>query len=603
MINRVFILGGSARQSWTAVNGLLCLLLMARIATAESSTMEIRYRVRIEGVEDRSLRSDLLSVSDSEALVKRRPISQIQLRRRAERDVPRLIKVLRANGYYAASVQVRIDASRRRTRVIFDVDPGPRYTFRDLKVLPVAKDAPRGPTPEEVGMVAGEPALTRVALRAEELIVQFLEGRGYPLAQANQREVGVEHRANAVDVTYYYDAGPPAVFGETTIDGLCAVREDFVRGQIPWEPGDQYDGRLLRLAQRRIVGSDLFATVRAIKADELSGEGAMPILIDLSERKHRSISLGAGYATDEGVRGRISWEHRNLLSAGERLNWTWTASEIGYATESRFQKPDFRRLDQTLKFTIRAAQDEPDAFRSRNVGALLGIDRGLRRGLVVGAGTGLKYSSVRDALSEDSFGLLYFPLHLDWDGSDDVLDPRRGGRLTLSTAPYHEVIESELTFLKARVGTSRYLRLSRRPELDLAVRAVAGTIIGATRDDIPADERYYVGGGGTLRGYAYQSVGPIDDGNPLGGRALAMASSELRWRLQRNLGLVAFADGGTAYENSVPDSFDDFRWGTGVGLRYFTPVGPLRFDLAFPLNRRPDVDDSYQFYISLGQAF
>ncbi len=583
--------------------GLLCLLSPARVAVAESSALEVRYRVRVEGVEDRSLRTDLMSVTDSVALIKRPPISEIQLRRRAERDVPRLLKVLRANGYYAATVQVRVDSGRRRKRVVFEVDLGPRYVFRELKIVAVDEDAPSGPTPAEVGMVAGEPASTRIALRAEDLIVQFLERQGYPLARANQRRVAVEHEARAVDVAYYYEAGPPAVFGKTTVDGLQSVGERFVRGKLPWDAGDQYDGSLLRLGQRRMVGADLFASVLVVKEDELTDAGAMPIRIDLSERKHRSIILGAGYATDEGIRGRISWEHRNLFSEGERLAWTWSASEIGYSTESRFQKPDFRRLDQTLKLTLRVAQDEPDAFRSRNVSALLGVDRGLRGGLVVGAGVGLKYSSVRDASIEDRFGLLYLPLHLDWDGSDDVLDPRRGGRITLSAAPYHEVIESELTFLKARVGLSRYLRLLRRPEVDLAMKAVVGTIFGASRDDIPADERYYAGGGGTLRGYAYQSVGPIDDGNPLGGKALALASAELRWRLRGNLGLVAFSDGGTVYEASFPESLDDFRWGAGVGVRYFTPVGPLRFDLAFPLNRRASVDDSYQFYVSLGQAF
>lgn len=583
--------------------GLFCVLATLRASFADPSAMEIRYRARIRGVDDRTLHNDLRSVSDAVALIKRPPISEMQLRRRAERDVPRFMQVLRAHGYYAASVEVRFQTDRAPARVRFQVDPGPRYVFRDVRVVPADADAPRAPSPAESGLAPGEPALAQAIIQAEDRIVQALERQGYPFARANQREVRVEHAAQAVDVTYRYAAGPPAVFGETTMEGLTSVRERFVRGKVPWRPGDPYDGRLLRLAQRRMVGADVFTSVRVIKGDALTEDDALPIRVEVGERKHRSISMGVGHATDEGARGRISWEHRNLLHEGERFSWTWSASEIGYSTEARFQKPDFRRVDQTLKLTLRAALDEPDAYRSRYVGVLLGVDRALQRGLVVGAGTGFKYSSVRDADEENRFGLLYFPVHADWDRSDDVLDPRRGGRLTLSAAPYHDVTGSEVTFLKGRAGATRYLRVTRRPAIDLALRVVAGTIVGASRDDVPADERYYAGGGGTVRGYAYQSVGPPDGKKPLGGKSLVLASSELRWRLNREFGLVAFADGGAAHEDSVPDPSEDFLWGAGLGLRYFTPVGPLRFDLAVPLNRRSGMDDAYQFYISLGQAF
>lgn len=583
----------------------LCVVWACQWVCADPSALEIRYRVRIRGVDDRALHNDLQSVSDAVTLLKRPPISEMQLRRRAERDVPRMLQVLRAHGYFAASVEVRIRTDRSPARVRFQVDQGPRYVFRDVRIIPAdtEADAPVAPSPAEAGMVSGEPAMAQAIVRAEDRIVQALGRQGYPFARANQRDVRVEHAAQAVDVTYRFEAGPPAVFGETTIDGLTSVRERFVRGKVPWRLGDPYDGGLLRLAQRRMVGADVFTSVRIVKSDALTEDGALPLRVEVSERKHRSIGFGAGYASDEGVRGRVSWEHRNLLREGERLSWTWSASEIGYSTESRFQKPDFRRVDQTLKLTLRAALDEPDAYRSRNVGGLLGLERALRRGLVIGAGTGFKYSSVRSAEEEKRFGLLYFPLHADWDRSDDLLDPRRGGRVSLSAAPYHDVIGSEVTFLKARAGGTRYVHLTRRPELDLAVRVVVGAMVGASRDDVPADERFYAGGGGTVRGYAYQSVGPLDGKKPLGGKSLALASSELRWRLNREFGLVAFADGGAAYEDSVPDPSDDFLWGAGLGLRYFTPVGPLRFDLAFPLSRRSGVDDAYQFYISLGQAF
>ncbi len=595
------------------ISGLFFLLLTGAILPAlvvsvhaEDSALEIRYRVRISGVADRDLRNDLMSVSDTEALQDRPPISIMQLRRRAERDVPRFIQVLRSHGHYDASVDVRLRTDRTPARVRFEIEPGPLYKFRDVRIVPRTddNDKPRPPPPEKVGLVPGEPALARAIIRAEDRIVQALRGEGYPFARADERDVRVEHAARAVDVTYRYHAGDFAVFGETDVDGLSSVRERFVRGKIPWQPGEPFDGRLLRLAQRRMTDSDLFSSVRVVKGEELTDEGALPLQIVLSERRHRSIGFGVGYASDEGARGRVMWEHRNLLREGERLGLLWSASEIGYAVETRFLKPDFLRVDQALRITLRAALDDTDAFRSRNVGGLVGVERTLRRGLLAGLGTGFRYSSVRDATEEKRFGLVYVPVHVDWDTSDDLLDPRGGGRLGVRVAPYRDVIDSEVTFFKGRLSGTRYIGVARRPELDLAVRGVAGSVVGAARDDVPADERFYAGGGGSVRGYEYQSVGPLDeDDSPVGGKSMLLLSSELRWRINNEFGLVGFVDGGTAFADSVPEDLDDVLWGAGFGVRYFTPVGPLRFDLAFPLDRRSGVDEAYQFYISLGQAF
>jgi translocation and assembly module TamA len=173
----------------------------------------------------------------------------------------------------------------------------------------------------------------------------------------------------------------------------------------------------------------------------------------------------------------------------------------------------------------------------------------------------------------------------------------------LGLAPYQDVIGRDINFYKLRASGTRYVPLGRRPEIDLAGRVTLASILGEERSDIPADERLYAGGGGTIRGYAFQSVGPLDGKTPLGGRSLAVTSAELRWRLNPEFGLVAFIDGGTAFEGVYFDSKEDVLWSAGVGFRYFTPVGPLRFDLAFPMDRRRGTDDAYQFYISLGQAY
>jgi translocation and assembly module TamA len=580
------------------------LIALTTSAVAETSDLEIRYRVRFSGVPDGQILREMKSVSDTIALRRSPPISERQLQRRAERDLPRFQQILRGHGYHAADVTLRVNTQRRPARVTYQVTAGEAYRLRAVHMEPAVDSAvgvmPRLP---ELGLYREAPFSARAAMRASGAMAQQLQHQGYPFARVTDPEVYVEHAAQAVDLRYEYVSGPPASFGALTFSGLVTVRESFLRAKAPWQEDDPYDGSLLRQAQRRWSGSGLFASVRILKGETLDEAAAVPVHVAVSERKHRTLSLGGGYATDEGMRARATWEHRNLFARGERLTLSSAASEISYSTEARFQKPDFRRVDQTLTASVRAALDEPDAFRSRNVGAAVGIDRLIRSGLVAGGGLGFKYASVRDTGDQERFGLLYVPLRLDHDTSDDLLDPRRGGRWSLGVTPYQDVIGRDVMFHKLRASGTRYLQLGRRPEIDLAGRLTLASILGEERVGIPADERLYAGGGGTIRGYAFQSVGPLDGKAPLGGRSLAVTSAELRWRLNPEFGLVAFLDGGTAFEGTHFDSGEKLLWGTGIGFRYFTPVGPLRFDLAFPLDRRRGTDEAYQFYISLGQAF
>ena len=186
---------------------------------------------------------------------------------------------------------------------------------------------------------------------------------------------------------------------------------------------------------------------------------------------------------------------------------------------------------------------------------------------------------------------------------DDLLDPTRGGRLFLQVMPFYDIMGSDSNFIKGYTSYRHYVPIMKKPMLTLAGKVSIGVIEGKGLESIPADERFYAGGGGSIRGYAYQSVGPMVAGDPIGGRSLIELSAELRIKFTDHLGLVGFLDGGSAFADTIPDSSQDLRWGTGMGLRYFTPIGPLRLDVAVPLNRRSGIDDNFQIYISLGQAF
>jgi translocation and assembly module TamA len=314
------------------------------------------------------------------------------------------------------------------------------------------------------------------------------------------------------------------------------------------------------------------------------------------------VGAGVSYRTDEGPGAKVSWEHRNVFDQGENIKISASASNFELALESTFEKPAFLRSDQTLNLSLRIAEDSPEAYTSQNITAAALLDRKIKEQLTLGGGLGFKAARVDQIDKKESYDLLVFPLYAKWDGSDDLLNPQNGGRLGMMLRPYWSVSADGHSFVKGEADYTRYFSLSKTPSVILAGRIALGAISGAERDQIPADERFYSGGGGSIRGYAYQTVGPLQDGRPTGGRSLVELSLEARVGITENLGAVAFLDGGTAFEGKSFDSEEDLLWGAGLGLRYHTPVGPLRIDVGLPLDRR-EIDDSFQIYLSLGQAF
>jgi translocation and assembly module TamA len=381
------------------------------------------------------------------------------------------------------------------------------------------------------------------------------------------------------------------------------VDEIILIRKLPWQEGDPFNGELLEKARTRFSATGLFSTIE-VKPDEISSDnGALPILINVKERDYRTIKAGLTFATDEGMGIRASWLHRNFFGRGEHFTLKMSVSEIAYEAEGGLRKPEFLRPDQSLFLSFRMAEDSPDAYTSRNLSASMQIERLLRKDIIISGGSAFKTSDVDQEGDSERFALLSFPLNLTWDTSDDLLDPVEGGRLATEFAPFYDTLRGDMGFARGYASYRRYIPLTKDPFLSLATRVALGTMVGPSRREIPADERFYAGGAGSIRGYEYQTVGPLRNEDPEGGRSLFELSLEFRLKLTKKIGFAAFLDGGSAFTSSVPDFSETLRWGTGGGVRYHTPIGPLRLDIGVPLNRRKDIDDAFQIYVSLGQAF
>lgn len=566
----------------------------------------IRYRVVFQGVDDRELLTILEAVSDTAGLSEKPPLSLGLLKSRAERDIPRIVKALRAMGFYGAHVQPVIDGHAEPVLVTFHIKSGPQYTFSSIDIQVKGEAFHREiepPGAKALGLNAGDPALSKNILEAEKGLIRWYRARGFPLAKTSTQKVLVRHTEKQVAVNLFIDSGPKAGFGKTEISGLESVDEAFVREKIPWREGQSYDAGLIVKAQKNLTDTGLFSSVQFMEGESLDQQGNLPVSVGLTEQKHRSIRAGLSYKTDEGPGASASWEHRNLFHKGERLSLLGELSSFTRSVAGVFRKPAFLRDDQALNLSLRLADDSPEAYTSRNVKGSAIVERAFTDRLIIGGGLSYKWSEIDQMGEEESYSLLSTPFHLDWNTSNDLLNPTRGGRLFLQAAPYFDLFGSDKGFAKGRLGYRRYLEVLTKPMLVLAGRVGLGHIEGAERDDIPADERFYAGGGGSIRGYAYQSVGPLSSGNPIGGRGLFEVSLEGRLKISERFGLVGFLDGGGAFTDNILDSEQDILWGTGIGFRYFTPIGPLRLDIGFPLDRREGIDDAFQVYVSLGQAF
>ncbi len=574
-------------------------------ADARAQAAVVPYQPLIQGVEDGRLLQMLRDASDAFGLVQRPPATIPLLERRAQRDIQSMQAVLRSEGYYAASVEPRVDADATPARVIFAVTQGPRFVLGSVDVR-LAEGAGEPdfslPGPAVLGLELGQPALSRPVVDAERRLLRYFRTQGHPQPSIADRRVVVDHAEHEMRVTYIVNPGPSAVFGATEFEGLDRVRERYLRRIMPWEEGDPFTAARIDDFQRRLTETGLFSVNRVTLAGPVE-DGRAPIAVEATERPPRTIRLGLNYRTDDGLGARTAWEHRNLFRQGERLQLSLNISEIRYGFESRFDKPAFLHPEQSLLLALEASEDRPDAYTSQAVTTSAFLERRFTETLTVGAGVRTRVSEVEQLGVTRRHGLLSLPLYLDWDRRDDPLDPTRGGRLNQRLTAFHDIDGADVGFLRSSTSYSHYLQVIDSPSIILAARGHYGFMYGSDREEIPADERFYAGGGGSIRGYAYQSVGPrFEDNTPLGGRSLLELAFEARFRFRENIGAVLFVDGGNVWEDEYPDFDDELFWGAGLGLRYHTPIGPIRADVAFPLNKRAD-DDTFQIYISIGHAF
>lgn len=533
------------------------------------------------------------------------------LRRRADGDVALLKKLLRSRGYFKGSVTVAVrenETEEAPALVRFDVTPGAPFTLvrHDLSI-----EDPSGTAPNldaaSLGSPVGDNAAAEAIVATETAAVTRLRVNGFPYAAKGKRRAVADLDAESLEVETPILAGPAAVFGQVQYSGLVDVRQRYLQTYLPWEEGDVFDLSKLRAFQRALLGTDLFETVSVkppAQPPEDAGPVALPVDVVVAERPFRTVSAGARYSTDEGPSVTGGFEHRNLFGENEILS---VEAELGVQVQRLgigYREPQYMRPGQDLIASLVVRREEDDAFDELGATATLGLQRRLNPRWVVGAGGLLEISQITDQGTETMAYLFGLPVFGAYDSTDDKLDPSEGGRFRLEVTPYAGSFDGDFAgFLTLDATGSAYYDLFDDRSIILAGRGRFGSILTDELETVPQTRRLYAGGGGSVRGFAQRFVGPLDALNdPIGGLSAVELGGELRTRFLESFGATVFIEAGSVGEQSFPDFNTGVQVAAGVGFRYFSPAGPIRVDLALPLNPR-DADDAFQIYFSIGQAF
>lgn len=576
------------------------------VATLKTKGGELR-----DALEDASL-----LISEQEKV----PSGTVGLLARARNDRQRLIATLYREGRYGGTVritvngtvldQVPVDADLRAgepARVVIDVTPGPPFTFGKVEVTG-AEDASVLP---ELGLVPGQPARSALILRVERKLVEDWKARGHPFASAAERQVTANHRENRLDVFLHIAPGPSARFGAVEVRGAKDVDARFIARQAAIPPGAPYDPEILRKAAKRLRELELFDSIVIREGESLAADGSLPVSITVSERKPRIVGVGVTASNTDGAGVEAYWVRRNVFGSGEFLRFEGAVGRLGEGGEFEdldlhgavlFSKPGLFGPENTFTSKLAADQENPDAYSKKAISGEVGLSRRYSDMLTGRIGAEFELARIRDVTGKDTYFLAGIPVEFIYDTRDSVLDPTQGVSASVLLEPQHD-FENGTGFLVAKGSVATYKSLDPHDRLILAGRIAAGSIFGAGVASIPADRRFYAGGGGSIRGYAYQAASPrAASGALLGGRSYFEGSIEARVRVTDEIGIVPFFDFGGAYLGTTPGKSGTLYSGAGVGLRYLTPVGPLRLDVAVPLK---DIagEPGYGLYLGLGQAF
>jgi translocation and assembly module TamA len=557
------------------------------------------------------------------------------LRARARGDIDVARRVLRSAGYFQPEISVNVgdppvepaEAEAETTPAVIEdegdepaaepdhprllatmtIDPGPLFTLESHDFA--LQNAGEGPLPAldplALGSPVGEGAAAAPILSAEDDAIRLLRRNGRPYAERLGRDAVADLEADTIAVSTIIDVGPYYVLGSPSFEGLEDVDADYVATYQTWEEGQPYDEEALNEFADDVIGTGLFDVVSALPPEEPPEGDATPVVVRVEEGLFQTVSAGVRYDTDAGPAVRGRYEHRNLFGANETFSADAIVGLEEQTADFRYIEPQFLRPGQDFIAGLALSHIDDDAFEEYSATVTAGFERALSDELTVGAGGLLEYAHTIDNDDERDFLLAGLPLFADYDSTDDSLDPSQGWRARADLIPFtgYATDGGDPLFTRFDATASTYYAIDAERLYVLAGRGRFGSIVSEDRKNVPAGRRLYSGGEGSVRAFERRAIGPREsDGDPAGGFSVVELGAEIRAQVADPFGVVGFVEAGSVGQDPFPDFEQEPRVGGGVGVRYRSPVGPIRADIAVPFNPR-EGDDDFLVYVSIGQAF
>ena len=596
------------------------------IALAPGLALAAEPKAVVQGEMDRALRADIQRAIGTS---KGRAATRVDARRRAREAGEAAIAVLRSEGYYDYLVEPDV-AEGDTPGAIVRVTPGPRSTVGKAELVwdGAAPDpATVSAVETALALPPGSPGRAAEVLAAEGRVEATLRNRGYADAVIHPRQVVVDHAAHVLQPTFHFAAGQLV-----RLDGLKIVSQGRTRpnwfGMLaPWKKGDVYNPAQVAKFEQRLRDAGVFnsVTVSLAPADQ-TVNGLRPVVVSVGDRLPHTIELGGGYSsggyqtlnssgieysTSAGPGVEAKWILYNRLGQADTITFTGRLAQIQQKLDGEVELPDWKRADQILRVGADAYADDTNAFNDKGLGVRAAVERHYTKTTYITLGVTFDAVDTRERTAINANGIalgdnlklaIFSGLgQFALDRSNDPLNPTRGWRLQVEADPTYVTGDRKLPYLKLTGQVSGYLPFNDGATV-IAGRLKLGSIVGGSVPDVPADRRFFSGGGGSVRGFDYQGVGPqLPDGTPLGGVSLFESSVEVRQRVTGPWSVAGFIDAGSLGSTPAP-SFHNIDVGAGIGVRYDLGFGPIRLDVATPVTRHKG-DPLLQLYISIGQSF
>ncbi|MBA4760965.1 MAG: BamA/TamA family outer membrane protein [Sphingomonas sp.] len=584
------------------------------VASNDEAAVEIRYAIRVTGLDEIGLEDafrDLSALEDGDGVAANAAI----IGARAREDEGLAVRLMKSLGYYDATAISTIEQSPQGERPVtatIAAVPGPLYSFGEIRV---EADPTVPPTliADNLKLRTGEP-IDAVRVQAAEAAVSVaLPQNGYPFAEVGQRDILLDETTRTGDYTLPVAVGPRGRFGGVRIEGDSVLPPDHIEVLTRFDRSDLYDSRKVDDLRDALIATSLFSTVSVepVKTGQVNPDGteAVDLLVRQAKGPPRTLAGEVGFSTGQGFRAEVSWTHRNLFPPEGALIATGILGTQEQGASATFRRSNAGRRDRTFQIVASALRSDVEAFTglTGTLSAKVSYDSTpiWQKKLTYAYGVELvgtsedRFDFARGARERGVYFIAAVPLFAGWDQSDNLLNPTRGWRLKLNVSPETSVRGTARPYARAMVEGTIYQPIT--DSIVLAGRARFGTIQGIDRNELAPSRRYYAGGGGSVRGFGYQELGPrAPDGRPVGGRSFNEFAVEARYRFG-NFGIVPFLDAGQVYEESLPQ-LSRIRFGAGIGGRFYTNFGPMRLDIATPIARKPG-ESKVALYISIGQAF